>query len=161
MPKVFRGIKTRSCKENLSVTPSPPSLPAFFQGRNRHVYAVASGIIQLPHGNAISEGVTVFPVGHHWVCLALLCAGTPISELPSHMHADLDKEQARGTGGRRGRHWEEGGNKNKCCFCGSANLICLQVVGVCFEPVRKERGVTVIDGYFCKRESDVSEGGCD
>ncbi|CAM9450741.1 unnamed protein product, partial [Ectocarpus sp. 8 AP-2014] len=64
-----------------------------YQGRNRHVYAVASGIIQLPHGNAISEGVTVFPVGHHWVCLALLCAGTPISELPSHMHADLDKEQ--------------------------------------------------------------------
>lgn len=63
------------------------------QGHNRHVYAVASGIIQLPRGNAISEGVTVFPVGQGWLGLALLCAGTAVADMPSYMTAGLEKSQ--------------------------------------------------------------------
>lgn len=58
------------------------------------MYAVASGIIQLPRGNAISEGVTVFPVGQGWLGLALLCAGTAVADLPSYMTAGLEKSQA-------------------------------------------------------------------
>lgn len=60
------------------------------------MYAVASGVIELPQGNAISEGVTVFPVGHHWLYLALLCSGATVSDLPNSMSPGLDEKQARG-----------------------------------------------------------------
>ncbi|CAM9878264.1 unnamed protein product, partial [Scytosiphon promiscuus] len=66
-----------------------------YQGNNRHVYAVASGVIQLPQGNAISEGVTVFPVGHDWLSLALLCSGVAAADLRIPISRGLDDKQVK------------------------------------------------------------------